>query len=146
MQLLAERLHDGFGITLNHVSAQHSLLSEVTADRLHKRVDNGLLSNTSRDGESITRLKGTTNRPTRSHQSYTPISHAHPSHCRTCFPVRNIFNVRPYRRKRAHQKGILNHELVDHPVNNREKVVTRMNPTTCRNRPQMSAIVSFPLK
>lgn len=87
MQLLAEHLHDGSSIVLNHVSAKHSFLSEVAPDGLHKRVDDGLVSHTGGYGECVARLDETAHRPTRSHQSYTPISHAHPSRCRTCFPI-----------------------------------------------------------
>ena len=146
MQFLAEHLHDGSGVTLNHVSAKHSVLREVTADGLHKRVEDGLLSHTSRDGEGVARVKGRKERPTRSRQSCTPTSHAHPSRCRTCFPNRNALATTSYRGKRTHQECILNDEFVDQPINNRKKVVTRMDVTICRNRPQISAIVSFPLK
>lgn len=146
MQLLAEHLHDGSGITLNHVSAKHSIFREVTANGFHKCVDDGLLFHTSRDGKGVARLEEMKKRLTRSRQSCIPMSHAHPSRCRTCFPSRNALITMSYRRKRAHQKGILNYEFVDQPINNRKKVVTRVNPTIRCNMPQICAIVSFPLK
>lgn len=52
----------------------------------------------------------------------------------------------PYGGKRAHQKGVLNDEFVDEPIDHREKIVTRIDPMSHRYRPQINAIVSFPLK